>query len=230
MGRNMKTTFHGYYQPTDEEFSQLWKDSEFVFDANVLLNIYRYSQDTSETIIDIFSKFSDRLWIPRQVALEYHRQRLGVIGKQESAYEDIKKLLTEEPKQIEKELNTYKMHPFINVADILKKINNNFNKIKTNLDSLKKKHPDLISKNKLKEKITKLFKVKDGIREYGDLVLWFQIIDHAKETTKPIIFVTDDRKEDWWLKFKGQTVGPQPELVDEIFTSANVNFYMYQAE
>jgi hypothetical protein len=90
----MKTTFHGYYQPKDDDFSQLWKDSEFVFDANVLLNIYRYSQETRETLIDIFSKFSDRIWVPHQAAMEYQRRRLGVIGKQESAYKDIQELLT----------------------------------------------------------------------------------------------------------------------------------------
>jgi hypothetical protein len=155
------------------------------------------------------------------------------------------------------------MHPFIKVADIIIKISNNFNEIKTDLDTLKQTHPDLIAKDELRDKITELFngkvgpsyppekleeiyktgerrykakiplgfedKEKDGVREYGDLVLWFQIIDHAKETKKSIIFVTDDRKEDWWLKFKG-TVGPQPELINEIFNTAGVNFHMYQAE
>jgi hypothetical protein len=108
----MKTTFHEYYQPTKEEFSKLWEDSFFVFDANVLLNIYRYSQETRDTLIDIFDKLSDRLWVPHQAALEYQRHRLGVIGKQESAYEEIQELLNKEQKQIEKELNNYKMHPF----------------------------------------------------------------------------------------------------------------------
>ncbi|MFZ2410289.1 MAG: PIN domain-containing protein, partial [Candidatus Methanoperedens sp.] len=252
------------YQPTKEEFSQLWKDSVLVFDANVLLNIYRYSQETSETLIDIFSKFSDRLWVPHQAASEYQRRRLGVIGKQESAYKDIQGLLTKEQKQIEKELNTYKMHPFIKVADILEKIKNNFNEIEKDLDILKQKHPDLSADDELRDKITELFngkvgssyspekleeiyktgkkryerkippgfedKEKDGVREYGDLVLWFQIIDHAKSIKKPIIFVTDDRKEDWWLKFNVQTIGPQPELINEIFTTAGADFYMYQTE
>jgi len=57
---------------------------------------------------------------------------------------------------------------------------------------------------------------KEGKDKYGDLILWFQIIDKAKKTNKPIILVTDDRKEDWWRMFKGKTIDPRPELVDEM--------------
>jgi predicted nucleic acid-binding protein len=71
---------------------------------------------------------------------------------------------------------------------------------------------------------------KEGERKYGDLVLWHQIIDKAKEENQPIIFVTDDRKEDWWWKFKGRTIGPRPELVEEIQDQAGVKFYMYSTD
>jgi hypothetical protein len=71
---------------------------------------------------------------------------------------------------------------------------------------------------------------KDGERKYGDLLLWFQVIDKAKETKKPIIIVTDDVKEDWWLRFNGRTIGPRPELIDEMLSEAGVSFYLYQAD
>lgn len=68
---------------------------------------------------------------------------------------------------------------------------------------------------------------KGGDQQYGDLILWLQVIDQAKESGKPIVFVTDDRKDDWWLNFKGKTIGPLPELIDEIRQEANVLFHMY---
>jgi len=71
---------------------------------------------------------------------------------------------------------------------------------------------------------------KEGVRKYGDLVLWFQVIDKVKETKEPIILVTDDRKEDWWWQSKGKTIGPRPELIDEMFSEAGGSFYMYQAD
>ncbi|MFA4917869.1 MAG: PIN-like domain-containing protein [Thermodesulfovibrionales bacterium] len=72
-------------------------------------------------------------------------------------------------------------------------------------------------------------------REYGDLILWHQIIEEIREKEHQyVIFVTDDNKEDWWLivESKGKkTIGPRPELIDEISTKAGVKlFYMYNSE
>jgi hypothetical protein len=66
--------------------------------------------------------------------------------------------------------------------------------------------------------------------EYGDLILWHQIIDKAKNEEKPIIFVSDDKKDDWWWEVKGKTVGPRPELFTEMQNEAGVRFYMYTAD
>ena len=67
--------------------------------------------------------------------------------------------------------------------------------------------------------------------KYGDFVLWCQVIDHARETNTPCILVTDDRKEDWWWKSEdGKTIGPHPELVQEMHSEARVSFYMYRTD
>ncbi len=47
-GDIMKGIFKGYHQPTEEEFSQLWRNALFVFDTNVLLNLYRYQSATRD--------------------------------------------------------------------------------------------------------------------------------------------------------------------------------------
>lgn len=39
---------------------------------------------------------------------------------------------------------------------------------------------------------------------FGDFVIWKQILKYAKTNKKPIIFVTDDEKEDWWRVLKGK--------------------------
>jgi hypothetical protein len=72
-------------------------------------------------------------------------------------------------------------------------------------------------------------------REFGDLILWFQIIQEAKiREWKQVIFITDDEKEDWWwiVDSKGKkTIGPRPELVEEIAVKGGVtSFYMYNSE
>jgi len=67
-------------------------------------------------------------------------------------------------------------------------------------------------------------------RKYGDLIVWTQVIDKAIELDKGVVLITDDKKEDWWEKFKGKTVGPRPELVKEFKDRANQTFHMYQAD
>ena len=85
----MRTTFLGYYRFTEEEFSALWHDCLFVLDANVILNLYRYSTDTSEALLNILKGISERLWLPHQIALEYQDNRLETIAGQEKLFEEI---------------------------------------------------------------------------------------------------------------------------------------------
>ena len=65
--------------------------------------------------------------------------------------------------------------------------------------------------------------------------MWKQLIGHAKEQKMEyIIFITDDRKEDWWWKEECQgpkTIGPRPELVEEIIRESGARvFYAYNSE
>lgn len=78
-------------------------------------------------------------------------------------------------------------------------------------------------------------KNKKGNDKYGDLVIWKQILKQVQNNKsdpkfKHIIFVIDDGKEDWWLKEKGETKGPRPELVYEIKQAGASLFYMYNLE
>lgn len=69
-------------------------------------------------------------------------------------------------------------------------------------------------------------------RQYGDLILWKQLITKAEnEKIKNVIFVTDDTKEDWWyiLESRGKKqIGPHANLQSEIYRKANLDiFHMY---
>lgn len=67
----------------------------------------------------------------------------------------------------------------------------------------------------------------DICKAYGDYIVWLQLIERSKTATKPIIFITGDVKEDWWLLFNGKTIGPQPQLVEEFLSLTGNSFYMY---
>ncbi len=69
---------------------------------------------------------------------------------------------------------------------------------------------------------------KIGIQVFGDLIIWNQIIDYAVKTRKNIIFITDDKKEDWWVLGKNNSIiAPREELIKEIRDKADIKFWMY---
>lgn len=70
----------------------------------------------------------------------------------------------------------------------------------------------------------------DKLSKYGDLIIWKQMIDLSIKEKKPIIFITEDRKEDWWLKQSGRTIGPIPALIYEFKQKSGFDFYMYSAD
>ncbi|MYM74074.1 DUF4935 domain-containing protein [Duganella sp. FT134W] len=63
---------------------------------------------------------------------------------------------------------------------------------------------------------------------FGDLVVWKQLISHVKASElKHVVFITAERKDDWWLKGEGKDdiLGPLPELVDEFVRETSVDFF-----
>lgn len=66
---------------------------------------------------------------------------------------------------------------------------------------------------------------KESIDKYGDLVIWNELQTLSKESERDILFISDDRKEDWAIKFKGYDLGPRKELIKEFLKNTNNLFY-----
>jgi len=64
---------------------------------------------------------------------------------------------------------------------------------------------------------------------FGDLYVWEQIKSWARSLEgKPVCFVTDDQKEDWWwvVDSEGQKrIGPRAELKEEMHRESGVHFF-----
>jgi hypothetical protein len=257
----MRDLFPGYYKLTKEELDRLWQECIFVFDANVLLNIYRVSKPTRDAFINVLQSLKERVWLPYQAAFEYQENRLNVLTSQLKAYEEIPKILNSSLSEIK---SSYPRHPFIDVTQIASELNIAISKTSALLERAKLMHPDLTESDDLRDTLTEIFtgKVganyegellaniykeggkrfekqippgykdarKEGDKKYGDFVLWNQIKDYAQQVNRPIILVSDDRKEDWWQEHKGKTIGPRPELIQEMKLDTGTSFYMYQSD
>lgn len=73
-------------------------------------------------------------------------------------------------------------------------------------------------------------RTKDDIKknEFGDLIIWKQIINKSIKDRKNIILITDDRKEDWWLDVHGRTISPRKELYSEFFFETKQKILIYR--
>ena len=50
---------------------KVWQNGIIVFDTNVLLNLYRYNEETRNELLKLMKSYQNRLWMPYQVALEF---------------------------------------------------------------------------------------------------------------------------------------------------------------
>ncbi len=266
----MRDIFPGFYGRTEDELSRLWQEGVFVFDTNMLLNVYRYNQQTRDRyfeILDILKK-GNQLWIPYQVAYEYQSRRIDVIQSQLIAYTDVSNILQTTSQNLADSLEKYKSkHGFIDTAKIIEEITtvikssedtvkNSRSKDKREFETLKKndKHlrtleelfQGIIGKPYNSSELEEFYKKaqlrvelkippgwedigKKSFKMYGDIILWFQLVDYARIRKRPIVFITDDAKKDWWLSNSTQeTTRPLPDLVQEMFIEANIIFHMYK--
>lgn len=51
--------------------------------------------------------------------------------------------------------------------------------------------------------------------QYGDLIIWNEVLKFAKNNNTSVIFVSRDLKDDWILELHGMKCGPRIELIKE---------------
>lgn len=84
----MRDKFKGYYRPTKAEEDALWSGALIVMDTNVVLDLYRYHAKTTQLYLESLEKFAERLWLPYQIALEFHKNRPKVRAESTKAHKE----------------------------------------------------------------------------------------------------------------------------------------------
>lgn len=284
----MKNTFKGFHNVPQDELEHLWKNDKtlFVFDANVLLNLYGYAKQTRDDFFKILESINEKLWIPYHAGLEYQNKRLSIIRREKVVFNDIEKnlakiqnIFTNDFKQLELKRRFPKLSE--RTENLEKSISKSISDYKRSVLHWNKEQPCVRSHDGIREKLNNLFENKvgekpvdqewlnnlynegaerfknkvppgfkdvdksnknnnthffyDGLnyeRQYGDLIMWKQIIEKAKDdNVENIIFITDDAKDDWWYTIDSngkKSVGPLAQLQAEIYSESEIgSFQMY---
>ena len=256
----MKSAFPEHFNPSKDEFKKIWENCIFAVDANVLLNLYRYSEKTGAELQRVLSSLKTRLYLPHQAAKEFFRNRLLVTAKQLVEYDKVITMASE----LAKLLEVTTKHPFLPET-----ANEKFliatNELQTNLRAQKAILTKRLTDDEILHFVEQLFagqtgrsfdekataeiikegqaryaaqtppgfqdekkeSVDDPTRKYGDLLVWKQVLAEGVSKGKPVIFITDDKKDDWWLREAGHTIGPRPELRREFLLETKNEFWMY---
>lgn len=161
----MKGLFPQYDQNNSADYADIWKHAIFVFDTNVLLNLYRYQTSTCEELLTVLAQLSERIWIPHHVALEFQRNRLKVIAGQGKRFSEIRNIIdlskTTLSKEIEK-LRLHKRHALINPDPLINGFETLTENFLSELNKLQQAQQTLTSPDPLKERIETLFNEKVG--------------------------------------------------------------------
>jgi len=259
----MKDKYPGWYPKSAAEVSALWDNAIFVPDANVLLHCLRHPAAVREELLRLFDALKGSLWIPYQVGLEFHRNRLDVELGAQDAY-DV--LVRDQEATIEKardRLRQLRAHPTISVAKELAALDMFSADFRARMAASQASHPteDITAavarltqlldsrvgdkwkpeqllalkkegEDRYAKKIPPGYKdtKKDGgeFDRFGDLIIWKDMIGKAKADKRPVIFISDDAKEDWWWIHKGRKLGPRPELIEEFQAGSDQDFHIYE--
>lgn len=241
----MKTKFPHYYRISQEDLLDKFDDCIFVFDACVLLDIFRLKRDLVDKIFNVIEHYKDKIRIPYHAASEY--------------FKNINTVLTAQIEKIKKSQEAFdgftgsfqaqRNYPYITdrasklLTRLEKQINEDFTEqIHYIEDQLihggNQKRMSILLDGKVlepfsSEEIAEIEKEgaeryankippgwkdapKNGNR-YGDLINWKEILRFAKQNNKSIIFVSNDVKDDWVLKVTGKTLGVLPQLLNEFY-------------
>lgn len=80
--------FDQYFRPDPDRIKQGFQDCLIVLDTNVLLNVLRYTPAARTELLEVLESIAGRCFIPRQVAVEYNRNRVGVVVERQKEFEN----------------------------------------------------------------------------------------------------------------------------------------------
>lgn len=80
--RGLFDGFEGYRTPGDQHLEQVLRHGIVALDTNVLLDLYRYGDVARREFLGVLESIRDLLFIPSQVAIEFWRNRDGVLAEE----------------------------------------------------------------------------------------------------------------------------------------------------
>jgi len=180
----MKSKFAWCFPLEEKEIKEIWNEAILTVDANVLLDLYRYHENTRTALLDALHKFGGRSWLSYQTAQEFFRNRKKVIISSVNSYSEAMQNISDIKDSLEEPLKRLKANRIIpdEVSESLR--SDLYASIETSLAKVndsKSRHPDFFKADPVLENLSQLF---DG--SIGDDFTSEILIEATKEGKRRI--------------------------------------------
>lgn len=280
-GEEMKSDFiKGYEEhlldaPTTEK---MMDDAIFVFDTNILLNIYRWKSDTRENFLSCLDKIGEkRIFVTSTIKDEFFRNRVSElikydrvrhlsgdvknairakctecfdkVSRDDHKDKTLKKLdlildtMTDSLKDLIDEEFRDKLELFYKdehllrltklIGHVAKELGSD--EVKRLQAQAAEKHQQVKASSKedkssSKDQLAGFPGFSDSEKGFGDYVIFHEMQEIAKANKKDIVFVTDEKKQDWFYKVRVESTRPLVRMeVKKAFNSHGVQFDIWDA-
>jgi hypothetical protein len=163
----------------EETLDNMWEQAVFVFDSNVLLDLYRLPQSAKKELLGILQnpEIKNRIWISFQGLLEFLNNRHDTIGDQKNKFTTVRSKLNDAItgyndifNKLTSELATLKLqqrHSLIDPERFISPENiksglNFVHEFLENLNQLEQKQSDVHEQDDTKRHVLELFEGKVG--------------------------------------------------------------------
>ncbi len=168
----MKNTFSDY----EHDYDYIWENCIFVFDTNVLLDLYSYSEKTTEDFLNSLEddRICNRIWLPYQVSVEYHMNCSSIISKEDEIYDKLTSGIKNNIKALKKEFEDFKNsfqteHRYLDLDNVYHQYENEINEFEDQMKLLiekieleKSNNPQFSDNDPIRDRLYNLFDGKVG--------------------------------------------------------------------
>jgi len=162
-----------------DALDNLWEKATFIFDSNVLLDLYRLPQEAKNELLSVLKmpEIKNRIWIAFQGLLEFLNNRHDAIGDQKSKFETVRGKLQQAISSHEETFKTLNIelaklklrrrHSLINPEKFISSENiaagiGFVHDFIENLNELEKKQRDVNDEDETKKDVLNIFQGKIG--------------------------------------------------------------------
>jgi hypothetical protein len=152
----MRTRFRHYVPLSDQELSALWNTAIITVDTNVLLDLYRYHEETRDALLASLARFTGRLWLSHQAAEEFFHNRHVVIAAGQKGFDEALGTLADFDKAIAT-LRGNRVVPRAAVDALQSNVRDGVEAARGAINNAKNNHPNYFEQDPVLERILSLF-------------------------------------------------------------------------